>query len=59
MDGCDEYNSELSLEALRKARRATRTGLCPACGYDLRGTPGRCPECGHVPANAINVPAGG
>ena len=62
LDGCVcGYGSAVSLTTLTllpsawlilssRGRKRLEDGLCTICGYDLRATPDRCPECGTVPA---------
>lgn len=47
---CLLSGSLVMIPLFRRGRRV-REGGCAVCGYDLRATPDRCPECGSVPAS--------
>lgn len=40
---------------LYRRLRGHREGHCQRCGYDLRGSPGRCPECGDAHPSSHHI----
>ena len=47
----------LHLHRQFRARSRLKRGLCPACGYDLRSSKNRCPECGQLTPVPETVPS--
>jgi hypothetical protein len=42
----------VSIRIVNRRRKRPAHGFCPVCGYDLRASPDRCPECGMAAPHA-------
>lgn len=49
--------SIVALARKSRRRKRLRFGRCLSCGYDLRGSSGRCPECGRADGMTVVAPA--
>jgi hypothetical protein len=49
----------IALRRIRQRCQDQQAGYCRVCGYDLRATPDRCPECGTPVVKGASTAKGG